>query len=171
MLLCAIAVLAAAVPADAKSPPIESRYTKLKDCKEVAQAPLGEDWVFVRCPGFGKNAVWWVNSDSARAQIGFGPKPNTSGIFEPGRDQRWPIEWRGTRRNGRFEPFAVILRLRRPDVQKSFLAVYRLRTDGTSCIVGSTEWSVTSNEAARAIADKAVGAFQCEDEPHLPDLD
>jgi hypothetical protein len=160
-----------AVPADAQTARIESRYSKLNNCKLLAAAPLGEDWMFHRCRGHGGIPVWLVFNDSTRSQMGFGAKPNTSGIFGTDRDASWPIEWRGVRRNGRFKPFAVILRLRRPGEHKSFLAVYRLRPDGTSCIIGTTEWSAGSNKAARAIADKAIVAFQCEQQPHLPDLD
>ena len=86
-------------------------------------------------------------------------------MFEPAvPDRKRMVEWRGTIMRGRFTPFAVIVRLRWPEETKSFLAIYRLRDDGTSCIVGETEGS---NEAARAIADRSLTTFKCSEEPQV----
>jgi hypothetical protein len=62
-------------------------------------------------------------------------------------------------------PVTVIVRMTRPFGDEVELMVYRLRADGTSCIVGSTHGT---NEAARRIADAALGSFECAVEPDLP---
>jgi hypothetical protein len=143
-----------------------SRYANLSQCREVEHAPADEDWVYFRCKGFGSIAVWYVCTDSARCRYGFGIKPNVSSwMFGTNRQESWLIEWRGIIRRGRFQPFAAILRARSadPDEPKSFLAIYRLRSNGTSCIVGQTN----TNSRARRIADEAAGDYRCVDKPQL----
>ena len=141
-----------------------SQYTQLNQCKSVERAPLGEDWVYFRCKGLGDIPVWYVCTDSARCKYGFGAKANASGTFGTGEKGSWRIEWRGPRRSGPFKPVAVILRLTSPDGDEpNRLYVYRLRPDGTSCIVGKA----TTNTAARLIADNAARGYRCEMQPEL----
>lgn len=155
-------------PAGSKAAPsISSRYTPLSGCRDVAHGADGEDWVENRCKGYGGIPVWVTYVDSARSYLGFGPKQNVSGMFHLERDHAWPLEWRGRNARGAFVPFAVILRVFQADGSgQKPLVVFRLRPDGTSCIVGSTEGST---EAARRIADATLDRFECEQEPHLPD--
>jgi hypothetical protein len=142
-----------------------SRYTRLSDCRQLAHGAEGEDWVSHRCRGLGSVPVWLTYTDSTRAGFGFGAKHNVSGMFNAQRDEAWPLEWRGLNTGRSFQPFAVILRVRAPsDASGSFLVIYRLRPDGTSCIVGSTH---ASNEVARQIADASRERFSCEGEPQL----
>lgn len=162
--LTATAALTASAHFEAKSDAV-SRYTNLSQCKDVDRPPPGEDWVYFRCAGLGGLHVWYVCMDSARCRYGFGVKPNVSGMFGTS-DGSWPIEWRGVQRKGRFAPFSVIARMPSADpdasVQNS-LIIFRLRADGTSCIVGEA----TSNEDARKIADGSAGKFRCVAEPDL----
>ena len=164
--LLAVAALPASTRADAKPSP-DSKYTKLNRCKIVAQGNVdrGEDWGFVRCNGLDSIPVWYRCQDSARCKLGFGNKPNASGVFEVRSFLSWPIEWRGTVQQGRFKPFAVILRGRWYGLEETAttLTIYRLRLDGTSCIVGEA----STNTAARRIADNAANDYQCENEPEL----
>lgn len=144
-------------------PAVESRYTYLKDCRELGHAEEGEDWVLHRCKGYGSIPVWLRYSDSARSWWGFGTRQNTSGMFSRRRDEGWPLEWRGVTTRGSFQPFAVILRVRSADgAPGSHLVVYRLREDGAACIVGSTS---ASDAVARRIADSARIQFSCQQEP------
>lgn len=145
--------------------PIESRYTHLSACQVLEQGGAGEDWVSHRCQGYGSIPVWLHYTDSARAWVGFGAKRNVSGMFSAHRDETWPLEWRGLATGGSFEPFAVILRVRSADgAPGSHLVVYRLRDDGSACIIGST---TASNESARSIADASRIRFSCQQEPRL----
>ncbi len=170
----AFAVLAATLwtaqaSAPAAGPPaIESRYTRLRNCRELEHGNVdkGEDWLRQRCQGYGAVSIWLRYADSARVYVGFGTKPNETGdMFSVERDDAWPVEWRGVQVNGSFEPFAAILRMRVPAAAGGTtpkLIVFRLRPDGTSCTVGSTR---ASNQTARRIADAARLQFVCESEP------
>lgn len=136
----------------------------------VEIAPLGEDWVYVRCKGYGSIPVWYVCSDSARCRYGFGVKPNISGMFGTDGEESLRVEWRGVERHGRFKPISIIIRMREPDDgddsthPTSMFYVYRLRANGTSCIVGRAK----SNASARLIADKAAAKYRCENKPEIP---
>jgi len=165
----AVAVLSASARVDAK-PSFVSQYTNLTSCKEVASGDLdkGQDWVYVRCKGLGNIPVWYTCQDSARCKYGFGSKPNVSGPFGIGREGI--IEWRGVLRRGRLEPIAVVIRLPSADPEatsRNSLMVYRLRANGTSCIVGET----SLNSDARRIADGSADRFQCVGEPDDPPSD
>ena len=164
--ILAIAASPASTRVDAKPNPV-SQYSRLTDCKIVAQGDVnrGEDWGFIRCDGLGRIPAWYICQDSARCKLGFGTKPNASMVFEAKSFLSWPIEWRGTIQQGRFKPFAVILRGRWSGNEgpATTLFVYRFRSDGTSCVVGEA----ATNEAARRIADKAAYDYRCVSEPDL----
>jgi len=93
-------------------------------------------------------------------ELGFGSRPNFSGMFETNRDENWPIEWRGRVIKGRFVPSAAIVRVRArfDDSGVSSLFVYRLRGNGTSCLV---DRNASTNAQARAIADASALAGDC----------
>lgn len=147
------------------APSISSRYTPLSGCREIAFGSDVGDGVDHRCKGYGGIPIWLSYRDSTRSYFGFGAKRNLSGMFSAERDDAWPIEWRGRLARGEFQPFAVILRVRGAfEPRRRSLVVFRLRADGTSCIVGSTDGS---NEAARRIADASLARFECEQEPQL----
>jgi len=157
-------VLPTSSPAQAK-PKFDSRYDSPTQCKNVKFPPEDRDWVYVRCRGLGGIPIWYVCVDSARCKLGVGTKPNVSGMFAAASFTDWPIEWRGRFQGNGFKAFALIMRGRSwdPDDPKTTLTVYRLRADGTSCVIGEA----ATNEAARAIADGATGSYRCESEPEL----
>ena len=148
-------------------PNLVSKYARLTGCKIVAQGNVerGEDWGFLRCNGLGSIPAWYKCQDSSRCKLGFGTRPNASVVFEAKSFLSWPIEWRGTLEQGRFKPFAVILRGRWAGIEgtATTLFVYRIRLDGTSCVVGEA----STNGAARRIADKAANDYRCDSEPEL----
>jgi hypothetical protein len=159
------AALVAPASADTKSA-FSSRYAAPSQCKDVKRSPPDEDWIYMRCKGFDGIAVWYTCLDSARCMLGFGSRPNVSGMFGAERFGNWPVEWRGTVRHGRFIPFAAIIRA---SSQLSWekattLLIYRLRSNGTSCIIGET----ANNVAARRIADRSARKYKCDDEPVAP---
>jgi hypothetical protein len=166
----AIAVLGT-TPAEAKSTALSSRYTNLSGCKVAAhgdpEAEHGGDWILNRCKGFGGIPVWLGFVDGNQSAFGFGKQPNVSGIFEIDRPAA-PIEWRGRLVNGQFTPFAAIIRVQVPTLTEgksaSVLEVYRLRADGTSCMVGDSQYS---NVNARKLADGSVDGFTCSGEPDV----
>lgn len=159
-------VLSAATPAIARPSPATSRLTVLNEsrCLEAGpnQADEVGDELFKRCPIDGLPTVWLLYLDGVRLRLGFGATPTASGMFDADRDPAWPIEWRGRGAGRAFKPYAVILRLRAPGERPSHLVVFRLRADGTSCIVGSVAPGPNQNLAARALAD---GNGPCEAEP------
>lgn len=165
-LFSALTALPVAARADAQ-PTFSSRYTNLTQCKDVDFAPPGEDWVYFQCEGLGAIPVWYVCTASARCRYGFGVRANVSSLlFGTGRNDSWPIEWRGVQRNGRFSPTAVIIRMPSADPDQrpqESLIVYRLRADGTSCIVGEA----SSNANARRIADNSAASVRCVGETDL----
>ena len=171
--LASVAMTISAVGAAAEAKPSEptSRYTKVSQCREMASGDVGagEDWIYMRCAGWGDIPLWYVCMDSARCEYGFGRKANlSSGTYGVDGDPSWPIEWRGRSNGKRFEPFAVIMRGRGYGLEVedgSSLTVFRLRPDGMSCVVGD---NIKSNEEARKIADAAEGRFTCIGEPQTP---
>jgi hypothetical protein len=170
--LAAVAQLAA--PATAGPAELSSRYTELGSCAAFAQGDVdqGQDWVFHKCQGYDGIPIWLAFMDSARSQLGFGSRPNASGVFGLDRDDSWLVEWRGVNRDGRFEPYAVIVRMTRPAAgvpgdQTGSLFVYRLRSDGLSCMVAS---DLSSNDEARETADGSRQKYKCLSEPSELDL-
>jgi len=170
--LAGIAQLAA--PDNANEVEPSSRYTELESCTLIAHGDVdaGEDWVLNRCNGYDGIPVWRGFTDSARSQLGFGSRPNASGMFGLDRDDSWLVEWRGVDRDGRFEPYAVIVRMTRPavgvpDDRTGSLFVFRLRSDGLSCMVAS---DLLSNEEARERADGSRQEYNCLSEPSELDL-
>jgi hypothetical protein len=146
-------------------PAPESRYTLRENCIEVASA-VSPDFILNRCDGLDGIPIWWRYSDSARLSVGFGKAAHTSGFFGIDRDPDWPVEWRGTAHSRHFTPYAVIIRMREPFAvetgePQSFLTVFKLNLDGTSCILES---NIRDNARARAIADRAF-LEQCESAP------
>ena len=74
------------------------------------------------------------------------------------------LEWRGRRRDQKFEPEAAILRLieRTGDKSASVLAILRVE-DGKICPAAWLDAEATphANAVARQIADDAAGKFHC----------
>lgn len=161
-------VLATATAAAAKPVAAASRLTVLDERRCVEAGPNQEDEVgdvlFKRCPIAGLPTVWLLYLDGVRLRLGFGSTPTASGMFDADRDPTWPIEWRGRGAGRAFRPYAAILRLRAPGERPSNLVVFRLRADGTSCIIGNVAPGPNQNLAARALAD---GNAPCEAEPDL----
>ena len=161
-------VLAAATAAVAKPLAATSRLTVLNESRCIEAGPNQEDEVgdelFKRCPIAGLPTVWLLYLDGVRLRLGFGATPTASGMFDADRDPAWPIEWRGRGAGRAFKPYAVILRLRTPGERPSHLVVFRIRADGTSCIIGSVAPGANHNLAARTLAD---GNAPCEAEPDL----
>jgi hypothetical protein len=164
--LVTISALPAAASGGAR-PDIVSRYGKLTSCKVVAEGDVdrGEDWGLLRCNGVAGMSAWYRCQDSARCKLGFGTRPNASVVFEARSFLSWPVEWRGTVQQGRFKPFAAVVRGRWAGAEgpATTLFVYRIRPDGTSCIVGEA----SRNEVARRISDKAANDYRCTSEPEL----
>ena len=145
-------------------PAITSRYTKVKSCRLWAagdvQAHAYDDWITHRCAGLPGQPIWIHYDEGTRMQIGFGPRPNFSGMFETDRNKNWPIEWRGRVVKGRFVPIAAIVRIRArfDDTKASDLAVYHLLGNGTSCVFPT---GISTNVEARKIADATPSRDNC----------
>ncbi len=153
--------------AQAASPHFESRHALISGCKEHAHGKDGEDWLSYRCAGFGHWPLWRLYNEGVRMRIGFGSRENYSGVYAAVRNNKWPVEYRGVAAK-RFDPFAAILRVEDADGGKhGRLVIYRLRPDGTSCLIGETH-GADENAKARAIADASFAKFTCTEEPFMP---
>jgi hypothetical protein len=168
-----IAVVAALFLASAPpQPAITSRYTKVTSCRLWAagdvQAHAYDDWITYRCTGLPGRPTWIHYDEGTHMQMGFGPRPNFSGMFETDRNKDWPIEWRGRVVKGRFVPSAAIVRIRArfDDTGTSDLAVYHLLGNGTSCIFPT---SISTNAKARKIADAVPSKDNCYVQPQKAD--
>jgi hypothetical protein len=157
--------IAALFLASASQPPaITSRYTKATSCRQWAAGNVQEhpdaDWITYRCAGLPGQAVWIHYVEGTRMQVGFGARPNFSGMFESDRNDEWPIEWRGRVVKGRFVPSAAIVRIRGrfDDTGASDLVVYHLLDDGTSCVISR---AISTNAEARKIADAVSSKDDC----------
>jgi hypothetical protein len=149
----------------ATSAELISRFTRVGTCRAVASS-TEPDWVLKRCFGFRGQPVWIAYTGGTKSHVGFGPQKNVSGIFATTGVENALLEWRETLIGKTYEPFAVITRMNRPfhNPKESFLVVYRLQRDGTSCIVGYAD----SNTKARAVADASLDVYGCEDQPTIP---
>lgn len=165
--IAASLILAAGRPAPAA--PTHARFasahTRLEPCRRIG-ASTSPDWMAYRCRGWGRVPAWLAYTDSTKAHLGFGARENVSGVFGIDGVRATPVEWRGVRRGGGLRPFAVIARLRSPLDQPrgGRFVVWRLRPDGTSCIVGDAR----SRAQARRIADASRTRFTCKEQPDLP---
>jgi len=179
--ICLFLVAAISQPSAAANTEITSRYTNMGLCDEIDGCPKKDgtdcgpgqnpDYLLKKCVGYRDQSVWIYYTDSVRAGIGFGPKENISGVFGNEGVETRLVEWRGLMKEGSFEPFTVIVRMlppfgAEPDApRRSFLVVYRLRPDGTSCIVH--DGAIDSNTKAREIADASLTRYTCKGEPYL----
>lgn len=169
LFLSAAAWLAAG-PATSAEP--ISRYANMGACREIdgsskADLEEGHDFVLYRCVGLPGWPVWQVFLEGTTSRVGFGRRRNLSGMFGPDAGGKTPLEWRGFMKGGIFEPFAVILRSGSspdPNDHRTTLVVYRLRPDGTSCIIGE---EIATNTQARQIADASLTRYTCLEEPDL----
>lgn len=161
----AVLVLFAAPPAGAQ--PIDSTYTKhdYQKCKIVGD----EDPVLETvCLGYADIPVRWLNGPDS-SSIFFGNEPAPDDTY----DERFTfavventIEWRGSKKAGRIEPFAAIVRFQlchsiggpcRPE-----LVLFRLEGARRSCITASIDATrADANVRARALADNFVRRFRC----------
>ena len=117
-----------------------------------------------RCAGkAGIPVIWTAGDDSSSVDFSTRPIAETisdkASFFEAGRT----IEWRGPR-GGR--PQAAILRYATGQnvgkLDGSRLVVYRLGSDGISCVIGSVDGrSRDANAAARRLADEKAADFRC----------
>jgi hypothetical protein len=162
--LMVLAATALAAPAAAQ-PPITSvfTHTDVNACALVTKGEEGQDWFIRRCSGLFRIPIWLAFSDSTELHVGFGAKRNTTGPYSSGGPATMTIEWRGRRDGSAFKPFAAIVRLRRMAETSTTLAVFRLRSDGTSCLVGEAG----GNAEAGRIADAAATSYRCIQEPQI----
>ena len=117
-----------------------------------------------RCHGKAGIAVVWTAGDDSSA-VEFGAKAMQETIFDKAAffEAGKTIEWRGPRGG---KPQAAILRYATGQnvgkLDGSRLVVYRLATDGSTCILGSVDARKPgANAAARHLADEKAVGFRC----------
>jgi hypothetical protein len=111
--------------------------------------------------------MWQVFHEGVRQSIGFGTKQNFALENAAAQRSDWPIEWGGEIRHGRFIAQVAIARFNFDDYAtekpnlKQVLAVFKILTDGTSCLVGSVSASKQQNQKAHAMATAAQHRQTC----------
>jgi hypothetical protein len=161
--LVVLAVGMIATPATAQPTSSVFTHTDVNACALVTKGEEGQDWFIRRCSGLFHIPIWLAFSDSTELHVGFGAKRNTTGPYSSGGPATMTIEWRGRRDGSAFKPFAAIVRLRRMAETSTTLAVFRLRADGTSCLIGEAN----GNAEADRIADAAATSYRCIQEPQI----
>lgn len=141
-----------------------SSYTTHAYAKCRKDKGNGDPVAVHRCPGrAGISVIWIADDDSSVVEFGAKPLQETisakAAFFEAGRT----IEWLGPK-GGR--PQAAILRYATGQsigkLDGSRLIVYRLASDGASCIIGSTDARKPgANAAARLLAEEKAPNFRC----------
>ena len=130
-------------------------------CKDIETGDVdkGEDYIIRQCESFPGVSTWIAYQEGARMFVGFGKKPNSSLSGADANRGEWPIEWGGEKQNGKFVPQVAIGRFtiagEEPPVQH--LYVFRLLSNGMSCIVGD----VATNVKAKTIATSALKKWTC----------
>lgn len=130
-------------------------------CKDIETGDVdkGDDYIIRQCKSFPGVSTWIAYQEGVRMFVGFGKKTNTSLAGVEAIRGEWPIQWGGEKKNGKFAPQVAIGRFtisgEEPPVQH--LYVFRLLSNGMSCIVGD----VTTNEKAKAIATAAMKKWTC----------
>lgn len=153
-------------------PKVTSAYTDLRaaTCKTIETDEEGGGSV-QRCPGFAGYKLLVLEGDLRQTitVIDRGGKEHPlefwhviTGAFS---SLGHKAEWRVTRRNGRQEPTALIVRVyasedpENPNRRTSYLAVTKI-TDTEICVTHKIKDGAAANTAARRAADSAASA-QC----------
>lgn len=172
--LLAVALLGAA-SAPAASQQVESAYTEvnLNACSLVESDDFGSRWA---CPGH-KGIPVMIAEGDLRFFVSYGLRS----MEEKAAEQTLPpfnhlggkIEWRLSNAEGRWLPFATILRYftarAEGDEEGQVLVVARLE-EGATCHVAYVDATANANanELARKAADETARDFDCEgDEPEF----
>ena len=141
----------------------ESSFT-LHKYEACVQEPSPEPGVIEvrRCQGKAGIAVRWM-SEPDSSSVSFGDKPldedlGLGAAFEVG----GTIEWRALRRSR--TPAAAIVRYKTgagvASLNKSVLAVYRLESSGTSCLM-AVVGEPNAGPKARRLVDQSAATFVC----------
>lgn len=164
-LLAGVVALASTPVSPAAAQAIDSAYSSLAvdDCTPIEQDRMGGRWA---CPGFGGWTAIVSEYDLRQTLLlrrdgrTLGPAPRVLPFNAAGDT----LEWRLARRDGRWRPFALIVRFfiadlaGGPDIQR----LYVLRLDpaaGVLCSVGAVPvaGNPDANREARALADGLSG--------------
>ncbi len=153
---------------------LHSFYTdlKLEDCSITASNDFGTIWA---CPGY-KGIPVMVAEDDLRFMVSYGLKSTeeraASQTLPPFNSLGGTIEWRLSNREGRWKPYATIVRylIDAPEGKKhgEVLAVTRV-AEGATCQIAYIDAlaNADANDLARQAADAHGFDFDCSREPVL----
>lgn len=160
--------------AQANAADIDSVYSKidLSKCPIVEENPDEGPWTLWRCKGFEGRPVF-VGEGDLRFFVWFDRRESPEML----RNQTLPpfntigstLEWRVVREDGKWVPFATILRYRTSyDEGKTgeILVVSQL-TEGATCHIAyvDTRSNKNANQLARDAADNLAGSVSCDASP------
>ena len=153
---------------------MHSFYTDLKldDCSITTTNDFGTIWA---CPGY-RGIPVMVAEDDQRFMVSFGLKsteePAATETLPPFNSLGDTIEWRVSNREGRWKPFATIIRYRIDAAEGrkggEVLVVTRV-AEGATCQIAYIDAlaNADANELARQTADRNGFDFNCAKEPEV----
>jgi hypothetical protein len=113
------------------------------------------DFIEHKCTSKFGPPMWELVQEATRFSFGFGTVENTP---QPAvGDADGAVEWWGVVKGGTFVPRTVIKRFTfsdfgEPEKRTKALVVFRLKADGTSCVIGQAKPGKGDNARARKIA-------------------
>jgi hypothetical protein len=115
---------------------------------------------------FGIN-LYLTYVEAVRAQIGFGLQENVATMMLADQIHDGAFDWGGSSNGGAFKPVVVIKRfyVMNPDTAitdktKTQLLIFKLKADGTSCLI-PIEKSTSDNATARKLAEDNLASAAC----------
>lgn len=169
LLPCSLAMGLALAPFAARAEEISSVYTSLdlKACADVTPAEAKDYGTIWRCKGYDGIDVRVAEGD-LRIFVSYGPKAETQAAANETLPQFNNIadrlEWRLAKEDGRWKPFATILRFPWSVDGKTgaTLVITKLDKDN-ACHLAYVEASGNpkANDQARVIADRDARGFDC----------
>ncbi len=140
--------------------------TELPGCDPDTDDNCHDSVAYIGRSKFGVN-VYITYFEGVRMQIGFGSPPNGSSMYLAGQMHAGAYDWGGRVIDGVFKPMFVIKRFYQADLEKfeadtnkTYLSIFRLKQDGTSCAV-PTDATIADNATARKLAESAFAGPEC----------
>lgn len=156
-------VLMTSQSASTLPPAAQNQFTSIwpANCREVSVPSEGEA-VAYDCPG--PLTVRLVFVDGTRLGISFPGSNRLFGPYSSDREQNWPVQWIGTGHGSQFQPYAAIIRMKRPAEvgEGTGLVVISLREE--PCLLGEVA-GPAANARAVQLTERA-----CPASPETADL-
>lgn len=139
---------------------------ELPGCTPETDDNCGDTVSYIDRSAFGVNQ-YRTYFEGVRVQLGFGSKPNSATMMTTDMLHDGAYDWGGVEQGGVFIPKVVIKRFYvydgatgAVDPNKTALLAFRLKADGTSCLMPFAE-TVVENAKARMTAEHLLAGPEC----------